>query len=182
MFAHIPSRLRRSLVRVARRVSRLSRGCAYYDETSLEACGRRIGRMDFDSFARGGIDFSPYQPTPVIRMVLCESELRGIQEHRFERFFRVWCTERATYAPCLRELVILLRPSFERAEPLRVQMEGIHSFLDYFDRHVSREVRSMTLKIYVDSWCESRDARIHYANAPQSVFESSPETEPIRSF
>lgn len=140
------------------------------------------GRMDVDSFTRGGIDFSPYQPIPVIRMVLCESELRDIQEHRFERFFRVWCTEKATYAPCLKELVILLRPSFER-EPgsgrtgLRVKMEGIHAFLDYFNRHVSRDIRAMTLKIYVDSWCESRDMQIHYANAPQPVFESSPGTE-----
>lgn len=143
---------------------------------------RKLARMDFDSFTRGGIDFSPYQPTPIIRMVLCESELRGIEEHRFERFFRVWCTEKTTHAPCLKELVILLRPSFEReAGPgrtgLRVKMEGIHAFLEYFDRHVSRNLCGMTLKIYVDSWCESRDMRIHYGNAPQAVFETSPGTD-----
>ena len=111
-------------------------------------------------------------------MILSESELRNIEEHRFERFFRVWCTEKTTHAPCLKELVILLRPSFEKPGAHNIHMEGIHAFLDYFERHVAREIRDMTLKIYVDSWCESRDMRYHYAREPQRVFESSSVTEP----
>ena len=105
-------------------------------------------------------------------MILSESELRGIQEHRFERFFRVWCTEKA---PCLTELAILLRPSYDRVEgSLRVRMEGIHAFLDYFDRHVERElrdIRTLTLKIFIDNWCETSHTLVQYTHAPQSVFE-----------
>ena len=139
--------------------------------------------VDTDRFTRGSIDYSPYQPAKIIRMILSESELRGIEEYRYERFFRVWCTEKSKYAPCLTELSLLLRPSFESSpvarHPLHIHIEGIHSFLDYFNHSVANNVHDVSLKIYIDNWCETSDRHVRYSNAPQLIYDQAATSIPL---
>ena len=64
---------------------------------------------NFLSLPPASIDYSPYQPTPLVVMLLEESELRDAKQYQLERFWRVWYTERETYAPKLQTLVLGLR-------------------------------------------------------------------------
>jgi len=88
----------------------------------------------FLSLPSASIDYSPYQPAPLVVMLLEESELREAKMYQFERFWRVWYTERATYAPKLQTLVLGLRMS--QNETGADNLDGIKTFLEYFDTYV----------------------------------------------
>jgi len=88
----------------------------------------------FLSLPSASIDYSPYQPAPLVVMLLEESELREAKMYQFERFWRVWYTERATYAPKLQTLVLGLRMSQD--EEGTDNLDGIKTFLEYFDTYV----------------------------------------------
>jgi len=87
--------------------------------------------MDFSHIASNTIDASPYYPAERLVLALDEEELQFASDSRFERFFRVWYTERTNYAPALKELTILLRPNYVNSVR---QMEGIRRFVNYFHR------------------------------------------------
>ena len=73
----------------------------------------------------GSIDYSPTAQARDIVLILDEKELEDVALHRMERFIRVWCTERAFFAPNLRTTKVILRPHKQRNE-------GIHRFIDCY--------------------------------------------------
>jgi len=124
--------------------------------------------MDFINMPIASIDYSPYQPTPSITLVLEEKELRDIGEHRYERFIRVWHTERHRHTPCLKNLILVLRPSIDSSNKV-LFMGGINQFLEMFHR-MSYENR-IPIRIYIDNWASSENSQIQYEPYPNLVFE-----------
>jgi|UniRef100_A0A6C0LLS6 hypothetical protein len=96
----------------------------------------------FDGVSTGSIDFSPYQPVPVVTIILDEAELANCKEFQFERFWRVWYTERSFYAPALQTLVLGLRRSSD-------SWEGIRRFIDYFEQDILFRHPRVGLDIYL---------------------------------
>ena len=96
----------------------------------------------FDGVSTGSIDFSPYQPVPVVTIILDEADLANCKEFQFERFWRVWYTERSFYAPALQTLVLGLRRSSH-------SWEGIRRFIDYFEQDILFRHPRVGLDIYL---------------------------------
>ena len=96
----------------------------------------------FLSLPPASIDYSPYQPAPIVVMVLEESELREAKTDQFERFWRVWYSQRDYYAPKLQTLVLGLRAEAESGK-------GVKEFLEFFDTHVYPKAPKLGLQIYI---------------------------------
>jgi hypothetical protein len=96
----------------------------------------------FDGISTGSIDYSPYQPVTVVTIILDTDELANCKESQFERFWRVWYTERSFYAPKLQTLVLGLRRSSE-------SWTGISRFLQYFEEDVLFRHPRVGLDIYL---------------------------------
>ena len=96
----------------------------------------------FDGISTGSIDYSPYQPAKVVSIILDEAELAKCGEGSFERFWRVWYTERSFYAPALQTLVLGLRRS-------SASWTGISRFLQYFEMDVLFRHPRAGLDIYL---------------------------------
>ena len=96
----------------------------------------------FDGISTGSIDFSPYQPAEVITIILDTTELADCGVGQFERFWRVWYTERSFYAPKLQTLVLGLRRSSE-------SWVGIRRFIDYFEQDILFRYPRVGLDIYL---------------------------------
>lgn len=112
----------------------------------------------FRSLAPASIDYSPYQPAPLITLILEEKELREAQYSQLERFWRVWYTERGFYAPKLQTLIIGLRvghsqPATRKTDDgatIHTDCEnGINKFLGYFDSYVYRKSPDVGLQMYI---------------------------------
>ena len=107
----------------------------------------------FLSLPAASIDYSPYQPSPLVVMLLEESELREAKDYQFERFWRVWYTERSKYAPKLQTLVLGLRMSQDGTDT--ENLDGIKTFLEYFDTYVYSQSAGLSsepkksLQIYI---------------------------------
>jgi hypothetical protein len=97
-------------------------------------------REHFLSVSPGSIDYSPYQPAPVVTLILEDSELRHASYSQFERFWRVWYKERATYAPALQTLVLGLHGL--------AQEDGIARFIAYFRTDVYPYAEKVELDVY----------------------------------
>ena len=96
----------------------------------------------FANVSTGSIDYSPYQPAPVITIILDEEELADCKESQFERFWRVWYKERSFYAPALQTLVLGLQRSSE-------SWVGIRRFIDYFEQDILFRHPRVGLDIYL---------------------------------
>jgi len=96
----------------------------------------------FDGVSTGSIDYSPYQPVTVVTIILDDAELSDCKDSQFERFWRVWYTERVFYAPKLQTLVLGLRRSSE-------SWAGISRFLQYFETEVLFRHPRVGLDIYL---------------------------------
>ena len=96
----------------------------------------------FLNVVTGSIDFSPYYPTKLITIILEENELAERNDSAFERFWRVWYTERSTYAPALEKLIIGLRPQ-------TTSSKGIQRFLDYFNSDIKYRYPKVGLDMYI---------------------------------
>jgi hypothetical protein len=96
----------------------------------------------FANVSTGSIDYSPYQPAEVITIILEEAELADCNESQFERFWRVWYTERSFYAPALQTLVLGLRRSSE-------SWTGIRRFIDYFEQDILFRHPRVGLDLYL---------------------------------
>ena len=96
----------------------------------------------FDGISTGSIDYSPYQPVKVVTIILDTDELANCKDSQFERFWRVWYTERSFYAPKLQTLVLGLRRSSE-------SWTGISRFLQYFEEDVLFRHPRVGLDIYL---------------------------------
>lgn len=127
--------------------------------------------MDFSSFPTGGIDFSP---SPVIRsttLVLEDPELATAEVQQFERFWRVWHTDRAKSAPFLKMVTLVLRPGFVNG---KTDYTGIHRFMAYYKNNVEPGCKTTGLQIYADNWTALvGDTRYNFAPEP-SLLISKP--------
>jgi hypothetical protein len=103
----------------------------------------------FANVSTGSIDYSPYQPAPVITIILDESELANCKEFQFERFWRVWYKERSFYAPALQTLVLGLQRSSK-------SWVGISRFIDYFEQEVLFRNERVGLDIYLTNGDDPR--------------------------
>ena len=72
------------------------------------------------------IDYSPNPSATDMTIVLEEKDLEQAKQSQYERFLRVWVTDRKIYAPKLHTLVIEL--CSEENEPI----VGITRFLQYY--------------------------------------------------
>ena len=138
--------------------------------------------MDFSSEMNGSVDYSPYHTPKQHKIVLCEEELASCEERRFERFWRVWYTERYLYAQQLKHLTLILRPSYKDG---RVITEGIQKFLNFFyDRIIFCKIRE-GLTIYIDNTaCDDGIRYTEMADEPNVVYEyivpvRSPQLRPV---
>jgi len=96
----------------------------------------------FNGVSTGSIDYSPYQPAEVVTIILDDAELADCSVGQFERFWRVWYTERSFYAPKLQTLVLGLRRRND-------SWAGIRRFLNYFETDVLYRHGRVGLDIYL---------------------------------
>lgn len=102
-------------------------------------------REHFRSVSPGSIDYSPYQPAPIVTILLEESELRQATYSQFERFWRVWYKERVSYAPALQTLVLGLCGPVGAATRCD---DGIARFIAYFHTDVYPYAEKVGLDVY----------------------------------
>lgn len=102
-------------------------------------------REHFLSVSPGSIDYSPYQPAPIVTIILEEPELRQSMYSQFERFWRVWYKERTTYAPALQTLVLGVRNPVGAASRCD---NGIARFIAYFHTDVYPYAEKVGLDVY----------------------------------
>lgn len=105
--------------------------------------------MDFTIYNVGGIDYSPAPWITRCTLVLEEPELRNAQDYQFERFWRVWHSERRTNAPKLCEVTLILRAGYKDGV---MELNGINMFLDYYRAHVEPTCSTTGLHVYLDSY------------------------------
>ena len=127
--------------------------------------------MDFSSFPTGGIDFSPSPSIRCTTLVLDEPELASAELQQFERFWRVWHSERGKSAPHLQMVTLVLRPGFKNGKP---NYAGIYRFVEYYKNNVEPSCKTTGLQIYADNWTACvGDTRYNFAPAP-SLLISKP--------
>ena len=123
--------------------------------------------MDFSNESTASIDFSPTAQAKNITLVLEEQELANASYQQMERFFRVWYLERHDYAPNLKTLNIVLRPSVNAMN--EITMLGVQRFIKHY-----KELRStVPTTIYMDNW-SALDGRIRreFANEPVVILRT----------
>ena len=115
--------------------------------------------MDFSSSVSADLDFSPSPCASNLTLALDNDGLIHADYDRLERFWRVWHGERATYAPRIKELTLVLRPSFLNG---CLDLVGINRFLDYYATHVEPNCSTTGLFIYLDSLSSINASRRSY--------------------
>lgn len=139
-----------------------------------------MSSLSFLEIASLTVQCSPYKPGARLTIALDDADLSAVDEAQYERFWRVWWYERATYAPILSDLTLVLRAS---GTPYKgYSMEGIKKFLAAIE---DRPVRSGDrLRVYLDNYT-SPDA---YGNIyelhtePECIYDSAePQSPPQRS-
>jgi hypothetical protein len=132
--------------------------------------------MDFTIFNVGGIDHSPAPWVRRITLVLEEPELRNANHDQFSRFFRVWYTERPTYAPNLIEVTLVLRAGYSDGT---MDLRGINRFLEHYQTYIE-PCAAKGLHIYLDSYTAVVD---HFSyqvlEAPLLLFTVAAEPQPV---
>lgn len=126
------------------------------------------------------VQCSPYRPGASLTIALDDADLAAADEAQYERFWRVWWYERATYAPILRDLTLVLRAS---GTPYKgYSMEGIKKFLGAIEDRPVRD--GDRLRIYIDNYT-SPDAHgtiYELHTEPECIYDSAaPPTPPQRS-
>jgi hypothetical protein len=128
--------------------------------------------MDFSREPIASIDYSPYRPSASATLLLEEKELRDIEEHRYERFIRVWYTERDIHTSCLKDLILVLRPSTDSFQK-ELFMKGINQFLEMF--HRMAHGINIPIRIYIDNWSSHENQYLRYERHPTLIIERSRE-------
>jgi len=77
----------------------------------------------------GSIDYSPSPQARQVVIALDNNELQMCGQYQIERFLRVWCAERAIFAPALEKVQVILVPSVSGNH---YQYEGIQRFLQMY--------------------------------------------------
>lgn len=105
--------------------------------------------MDFSNILDASIDFSPSPKATKIVLALHDSELQSADHQRIERFVRVWCKEVEYYAPALKDITIVFRPSTQ--DGANISIVGINKFLQYLHSVVTTK-KQLKLKLYMDKY------------------------------
>ena len=119
-----------------------------------------LSKNKFTGISPGSIDFSPYYPSPVVTIILEDTELEERKEWAMERFWRVWYKERSTYAPALEKLILGLIPQTNSSK-------GIQRFLDYFNYNIVDQYTKLGLEIYILPDTIDEEPRLIYDYSPK---------------
>lgn len=127
----------------------------------------------------GDIHYSPSPFAKKISFILNDSELQGATHSQLERFWRVWYTDRSTYAPYLESFTLFLRPSYNTTMNA-VGTSGINAFLEYFRDHVESREPKNGLAVYLDTYTEINDGTSHMIyDAPVKMLEVRVPARPV---
>jgi len=119
-----------------------------------------LSKNKFTGISPGSIDFSPYYPSPVVTIILEDTELEERKEWAMERFWRVWYKERSTYAPALEKLILGLQPQ-------TTSSKGIQKFLDYFNYNIVDQYPKLGLEMYILPDTIDEEPRLIYDYTPK---------------
>jgi hypothetical protein len=127
----------------------------------------------------GDIHYSPSPFAKKISFVLNDSELQEATHSQFERFWRVWYTDRHKYAPHLESFTLFLRPSYDAATNA-IGTSGINAFLEYFRDHMESRGEKNHLVVYLDTYTEINNGTSHMIyDAPVKMLEVRVPARPI---
>lgn len=118
--------------------------------------------MEFSTMQPSTIDTSPDPCVESLSLLFTNNELRDATFTQLERFVRVWCVDRRSYAPKLATLKLVLRPDMTRQS---IAVDGILRFLEFLQTY---EVsHSECLNIYLDNFASINTGyRVSYAAGP----------------
>jgi len=119
-----------------------------------------LSKNKFTGISPGSIDFSPYYPSPVVTIILEDTELEERKDWAMERFWRVWYKERSTYAPALEKLILGLQPQ-------TTSSKGIQKFLDYFNYNIVDQYPKLGLEMYILPDTIDEEPRLIYDYTPK---------------
>ena len=119
-----------------------------------------LSKNKFTGISPGSIDFSPYYTSPVVTIILEDTELEERKEWAMERFWRVWYKERSTYAPALEKLILGLQPQ-------TTSSKGIQKFLDYFNYNIVDQYPKLGLEMYILPDTIDEEPRLIYDYTPK---------------
>ena len=120
-----------------------------------------LSKNKFTGISPGSIDFSPYYPSPVVTIILEDTELEERKDWAMERFWRVWYKERSTYAPALEKLILGLIPQTNSSK-------GIQKFLDYFNYNIVDQYPKLGLEMYILPDTVDAEPRLIYDYSPKN--------------
>jgi len=121
--------------------------------------------MEFSTLHASTIDTSPDPCVESCSLLFTNHELRDATFTQLERFVRVWCSERSSYAPKLCSLKLVLRPDMTGD---RIAVDGILRFLEFLQTYDMSH--SACLKIYLDNFVTINTGyRVSYTNIPFMV-------------
>jgi len=115
-------------------------------------------KMSFHNILDASIDFSPSPKATKICLALQESELTQVDQQRMERFVRVWCKEVEQFAPNLKDITILFRPS--TSDGVNISIVGINKFLKYLQEAVPNK-KQLKFKLYMDKYAYASNTHIY---------------------
>lgn len=119
--------------------------------------------MDFSNIIDGSIDFSPSPKATKIALALHDSELQQADHQRMERFVRVWCRDVESYAPALKDITLVFRPSTQNGTDISIV--GINKFLQYLHSVITVK-KQLKLKLYMDKYAYASETQIfEYADS-----------------
>jgi hypothetical protein len=75
-----------------------------------------------------------------------------------ERFVRVWCKEVEQFAPNLKDITILFRPS--TSDGVNISIVGINKFLKYLQEAVPNK-KQLNFKLYMDKYAYASNTHIY---------------------
>jgi hypothetical protein len=122
------------------------------------------------------VQCSPYRPRACLTIALDDTDLAAADAAQYERFWRVWWYERATYAPILRDLTLVLRAS---GTPYKgYSMTGIKKFLQAIEDHPVRD--GDRLRIYIDNYttADAHGTIYELHTEPECIYDSAVAPDP----
>jgi hypothetical protein len=125
--------------------------------------------MDISNILDASIDFSPSPKATKIALGLRDSELQQVDDQRMERFVRVWCKEVEFYAPALKDITLVFRPSTQNGTDISIV--GINKFLQYLHSVITTK-KQMKLKLYMDKYAYASDTQLFEFAASMTLIDN----------
>lgn len=127
--------------------------------------------MDFKDTPHGSIDFSPAAWIKSSSFAIDDSELQNASWRQYERFWRVYYSERKLYSPNFKEFTLVLRPGYD-VNTRSVVLTGINRFMHFFTNYIFPVNSKIGIKIYQDNCTELiGDTCYELEDAPKLLFE-----------